>query len=131
MKNNAYVIIDAHIIRCRLHHHNTLKYSVGLKSGTCRYTQEKMFPLQPNIALPINWSSKWIRIWGFMQINTHMITSRRYSGGDKADTDRTSIGRRRRKKTCRINICQFSEGRFADLPGIWVLMQRQGFLGRD
>jgi hypothetical protein len=53
MKNNAYVIIDAHIIRCRLHHNNTLKYSVGLKSGIDRYIKEKMLPLQPNIALPI------------------------------------------------------------------------------
>jgi hypothetical protein len=42
MKNNAYVLIDAHIIRCRLHHINSLQYSVGLKSGTSSNTQEKI-----------------------------------------------------------------------------------------
>ena len=34
MKSNTYATIDAHIIRCRLHHQNNLSYSVGLKSGT-------------------------------------------------------------------------------------------------
>ncbi len=41
MKSNAYALIDAHIIRCRLHHQNNLKYSVALKSGSFCFIEGK------------------------------------------------------------------------------------------
>lgn len=50
MKSNAYVSIEAHVLECRLHHHNELSYSVALKSGTLGLIQEKI----NSFALPLN-----------------------------------------------------------------------------
>ena len=34
IKGDWYALIDAHVLNCRLHHHNQLKYSVTIKSST-------------------------------------------------------------------------------------------------
>jgi hypothetical protein len=78
MKSNAYATIDAHIIRCRLHHHNNNSYSVGLKSGKPISMQAKTNSSAPPSSQPRNSSSKWIPISLCKWISILTITFLRY-----------------------------------------------------
>jgi hypothetical protein len=77
MKSNCYASIDAHIIRCKLHHHNNLSYSVALKLGTTSCTQAKINKSPLPSRSPKNSSSIWTPTSRCKPINIHMNSFRK------------------------------------------------------